>query len=95
MTNNLMFCLNMVVNNASVAVCFDWTGKGDDGEPDWETLEVHALLPTPEPSKAKYWVVINDVLSDDDWVCIEAEIYRRFDELTQQAVDKGYLDYDE
>ena len=90
MTNYLMFCLNMTMNNASVAVCFYWTGKGDNGEPDWETLEVHALLPTPEPSKAKYWVVINDVLSDDDWVGIETEIYRRFDELTQQAVDNDF-----
>ena len=46
-----MLSLNMNIENTSVTVLFDWYGE----EPDWEGMEVIALLPTPDPSLAKYW----------------------------------------
>ena len=53
-------------------------------------MEVIALLPTTDPSLAKYWVTINDVLSDEQWRHIEMEIYRNEDELKRQAKENEY-----
>ena len=85
-----MFCLNMSVNNCPVSVLFDWVGQDEDGEPSWDTMEVHALLKTPKPSEASYWVIVNDLLSDDDWVKIEMEIYAQWKELERQAYEQEY-----
>lgn len=76
----------MNIENTSVTVLFDWYGE----EPDWEGMEVIALLPTPDPSLAKYWVTINDVLSDEQWRHIEMEIYRNEDELKRQVKDNEF-----
>lgn len=84
------FCVNMNINNQSVSVLFDWTGRDEDGGPDWETMEIHALLPTPAPSKAMYWVLVNDLLSDEDWKNVEVEIYSQWKELERQAHDNEY-----
>lgn len=78
--------LNMVVNNAPVTVEFDWYGD----EPCWETMSVVALLPAMVQPEAKHWVKINDVLSDDDWVSIETQIYERQDELYKQAMEHDF-----
>ena len=86
----MTFCINTSVNNQRVSIIFDWYGRDEDGGPDWETLEVHALLKTPKPSEASYWVIVNDLLSEDDWVYIETEIYAQWKELERQARDNDF-----
>lgn len=86
----MTFCINTNVNNQSVSIIFDWQGRDEDGEPSWDTMEVHALLKTPKPSEASYWVIVNDLLSDDDWVHIETEIYAQWKELERQAYEQEY-----
>lgn len=76
------------INNQAVTVVFNWTGKDEDGGPDWDTMEVRALLPIA-PDKVRLWVIVNDLLSDDDWVEIEMEIYAQWKELERQASDEG------
>lgn len=85
----MTFCINTNVNNQSVSIIFDWQGRDEDGGPNWETLEVHALLPTV-PDKGRHLVLVNDLLSDDDWVYIETEIYAQWKELERQAYEQEY-----
>lgn len=85
----MSFNINMNINNQAVSVVFEWTGKDEDGGPNWDTMEVHALLPTI-PSKGHHWVLVNDLLSDDDWKKIELEIYSSWKELERQAMDQEY-----
>lgn len=85
----MTFCINTNVNNQSVSIIFDWQGRDEDGGPNWDTLEVHALLPTV-PDKGRHWVLVNDLLSDDDWVYIETEIYAQWKELERQAHEQEY-----
>ena len=90
----MTFCINMNINNKGVSVIFDWTGRDEDSGPDWDTIEVHALLPIiPQYSKdgpQKHWVIINDLLSDDDWKNIESEIYVQWKELERQFNEQDY-----
>ena len=81
-----MLSLNMNIENTAVTVLFNWYGEA----PDWDGMEVIALLPTPEPNKAKYWVTINDVLSDEQWKHIEMEIYSNQDQLKRQSLKNEY-----
>lgn len=81
-----MLTWDMNINNCAVTIIFNWNGD----EPDWEGMEVIALLPTPEPNKAKYWVTINDLLSDEDWKNIECELFWNEDELMRQRADNDY-----
>jgi hypothetical protein len=81
-----MLSLNMNINNCAVTILFDWYGE----EPDWEGMEVIALLPTPEPNKAKYWVTINDLLSNKDWDDIRGELYWNEDQIMKQKADNEY-----
>jgi hypothetical protein len=81
-----MLSLNMSINNCAVTILFDWYGE----EPDWEGMEVIALLPTPEPNKAKYWVTINDLLSNKDWDDIRGELYWNEDQIMKQKADNEY-----
>jgi hypothetical protein len=53
-------------------------------------MEVIALLPVPEPNKAKYWVTINDVLSDADWQNIRTEIFWNQDDLMRQQDENDF-----
>ena len=69
-----------------MTVLFNWYGEA----PDWDGMEVIDLLPTPEPNKAKYWVTINDVLSDEQWKHIEMEIYSNQDQLKRQSLKNEY-----
>lgn len=78
--------LDMNINNQAVTVCFDWYGE----EPDWENMEVLSILPCAVFPKMFYTVIINDLLSDDDWKKIEHEIYWNEDKLKQQAMDQEY-----
>lgn len=81
-----MLSWNMNINNCAVTILFDWYGD----EPEWDSMEVIALLPTPEPNKAKYWVTINDVLSDKDWDDIRTELFWNIDELKRQQADNDF-----
>jgi hypothetical protein len=81
-----MLSWNMSINNCAVTILFDWYGE----EPDWEGMEVIALLPTPEPNKAKYWVTINDLLSNKDWDDIRGELYWNEDQIMKQKADNEY-----
>jgi hypothetical protein len=87
--------LSMPLNEGEVVVEFDWYGASDDSEPDWETMEVWALLTTQVPAAVagpheKRWVKINDLIHEQDWLKIEKEIYQREDELRQQAYENLY-----
>jgi hypothetical protein len=81
-----MLSLNMTINDCPVTILFNWYGE----EPDWDSMEVIALLPVPEPNKAKYWVTINDVLSDADWYNIRTEIFWNQDDLMRQKEENEY-----
>lgn len=81
-----MLSWNMNINDCPVTILFDWYGE----EPDWDGMEVIALLPTPEPNKAKYWVTINDLLSDEDWNKIRDELFWNEDEFIRQAREDEY-----
>lgn len=84
------FQLLMSVANAEVLVEFDWYGTYEDGEPEWDTMKVLCLLPCANTPEGKTWVVINDLLSDEQWHDIEAGIYSREDELFKQALENEY-----
>lgn len=81
-----MLSLNMMINDCAATILFDWY----DDEPNWDTMEVIALLPTPEPLEAKYWVKINDVLGDVEWNTIRNEIFWNQDDLMRQRDDNDY-----
>lgn len=81
--------LSMSLNEGEVVVEFNWYGASDDSEPDWETMEVWALLNTQIPSE-KRWVKINDLINEQDWLKIEREIYEREDEIRLQAINDQY-----
>lgn len=81
-----MLSVDMNINNCAVTVLFNWDGE----EPDWEGMEVIALLPVPEPNKAKYWVTINDVLGDKEWDDIRTEIYWNQSDLMHQRSENDY-----
>ncbi len=86
--------VDLNIENCPVTVEFEWTGRDEDSGPNWETLEVHALLPViPQPDKEspkRHWVIVNELISDDDWVYIEMEIYARWKELERQARSNDY-----
>lgn len=81
-----MLSWDMNINNCAVTILFNWWGD----EPDWEGMEVIALLPAPEPLEAKYWVTINDLLSDSDWDKIRDELFWNEDELMRQKADNDF-----
>ena len=93
-STEMSLCLNLKLNNHDVSVIFDWSGRDEDSGPNWETLEVHALLPViPQPAKEspkRHWVIVNELISDDDWVYIEMEIYAQRKELERQARSNDY-----
>lgn len=80
MTMNFLSISTSLNDQADVIVEFDWFGE----EPSWDTMEVWALLPTQLPEE-KRLVKINDLLSDNDWVKIERDIYEREDDIRRQA----------
>ena len=84
----MSFDIVMNINNQQVTVLFDWAGKDEDGGPDWDTMKVVALLPSTIDTK--HWIVVNDLLSDDDWKNIESEIYLNWKELERQANEQDY-----
>ena len=77
--------LNTTLNNADVSIEFDWYGE----EPDWESMEVYALLPAAV-KPGKFIVKVNDVLSDHDWIKIEEQIYLNEDKLKREALKNEY-----
>jgi hypothetical protein len=81
-----MLSLNMNINDCAVTVEFYWYGE----DPDWETMIVNALLPSTVAPEAMYWVKVNDLLSDNDWNAIEAEIFWNKDKLQIQAHEQDY-----
>ena len=83
--NNLI-SLVMNLNDSIVTVEFDWYGE----EPDWDDMSVNALLPSVNTPEGKHWVKVNDLISNDDWVKIETEIYLRERELKRQVEDYEY-----
>lgn len=77
--------LNTTLNNADVSIEFDWYGE----EPDWESMEVYALLPAAI-KPGKFLVKVTDVLSDHDWIKIEEKIYLNEDKLIREALKNEY-----
>lgn len=77
--------LNMNINDCPVTLEF----RMIQDAPDWDTFKVMALLPNAG-TEAKHWVIVNDLLSDDDWVAIEYEIGWNYDKLVRQAMEQEY-----
>lgn len=80
----MTFCINANINEQSVSIVFDWSGHEEDCEPNWDTIEIQALLKAPKPLEGSYWVLVNKLLSDDDWVKIEKEIYTQWKTLKRK-----------
>ena len=85
-----MLTVDLNIENCPVTVEFEWVGRDEDGGPNWETMEVLAYLPNVGSSGGSYWIRINDLLSEDDWVKIETEIYSQWKELERQANEQDY-----
>ncbi len=83
MTN---FVLDININNCEVSLEFDMTSDG----PNWDTMKVIALLPGIVAPEAKHYVLVNDLLSDDDWTKIEYEIGWNYDTLMIQKESRDY-----
>ncbi len=81
-----MLSWDMNINNCAVTILLEWHGE----EVDWNSVEVIALMPTPEPSKAKYWVTVNDLLSDADWDKISDALYWNEKEIKMQGAKYDY-----
>ena len=81
-----MLSWDMNINNFAVTILLEWHGE----EVDWNSVEVIALMPTPEPSKAKYWVTVNDLLSDADWDKISDALYWNEKEIKMQGAKYDY-----
>jgi len=77
--------LDMNINDCPVTLEF----RMIQDEPDWETFKVIALLPSAT-TEAKHWVVVNDLLSEKDWINIEYEIGWNHEELVRQAHEHDY-----
>ena len=87
----MKFCLDMTLENQAVSVEFYWYGNDEDSEPDWNTMEVIALLPSAGAMpEAKHLVKITDLLNYDQWHKIETEIYLNEDKLKRQAQENDY-----
>lgn len=81
-----MFALDIVINDCTASVEFDMGSEG----PCWDTMKVIALLTDYLIPEAKRWVIVNDLLSDDDWLKIEHEINCNEDELMRQKDSYDY-----
>jgi hypothetical protein len=79
MSNKILF--DTVLNDCNITLEFYWDGD----EPDWDSMDVIALLPGVCEPESKYWVKINDTISDNDWNKLESEIYFNEDELRKQV----------
>ena len=83
--------LDMTLENQPVSVEFYWYGNDDESEPEWDTMEVIALLPSAGANlETKHLVKVTDLLNEDQWHKIEVEIYMNEDKLKRQAQDNEY-----
>jgi hypothetical protein len=80
------FALDMVINDCNVSLEFY---MGSDGL-CWDTMKVIALLSDHAAPEGKHWVIVNDLLSDADWLKIETKIYLNEDELFKQKESHDY-----
>ena len=81
-----MLQLDIHLGDADVSLEFNWYTD----EPDWDSMSVYALLPMGHTPEGKSWVVVNDILSDDQWNTIERTIYENEDELRRQAIEQEF-----
>lgn len=82
--------VDLNIENCPVTVEFEWTGRDEDAGPNWETMQVLAFLPNVGSSGGFYWVRINDLLSDEQWVKIEHAIYDNWKDLERQFYEQEY-----
>lgn len=83
--------VDLTIGDCPVTVWFEWTGKDEDGGPNWETMSVEAFLPGVLYNDREYrWVRINDLLSDEQWVKIEHAIHDNWKDLERQAFANDY-----
>lgn len=82
----MTFTVNLNIEDCPVTVEFEWTGQDEDGGPNWETMQVLAFLPNVGASGGSYWVRINDLLSDEQWVKIEHAIQDNWKDIQRQAL---------
>ncbi len=81
-----LLSLDMNLNNCAVTLEFEWYGE----EPNWGTFKVIALLPSYGVVEGKQWVIINDLLSDNDWDTIWHHINMNEDKLKLQVQANEY-----
>ena len=82
--------VDLNIENCPVTVEFEWTGRDEDAGPNWETMQVLAFLPNVGASGGFYWVRINDLLSDEQWVKIEHAIYDNWKDIQEQAWNNDF-----
>lgn len=80
--------VNLNIEDCPVSVEFEWTGRDEDSGPNWDTMEVIALL--KGSFESKHWVQVNDLLSDAQWAKIEHAIHDNWRDLQRQAYEQDY-----
>jgi hypothetical protein len=81
-----MLHIKTSVQNQSVDVYFEFTGRGEDCGINWDTIIVEALLPQ-RFEEQPVTVVVNDLLSDEDNAKIKAAIYANWQKLEDQYLE--------
>lgn len=78
--------LDMNINDCPVTLEFNMVNN----EPNWNDFKVMALLPSAITPEGKQWVLVNDLLSEKDWIDIEYEIGWNYAKLVRQAMEQEY-----
>lgn len=86
----MTFTIDLNIEDCPVTVEFEWTGQDEDAGPNWETMQVLAFLSNVGASGGSYWVRINDLLSDEQWVKIEHAIHDNWKDLERQFYEQEY-----
>ena len=81
-----MLQLRTNIQNQAVDVYFEFTGRDGDSGINWDTLVVEAFLPQ-RFKQEPVWVVVTDLLSDEDTKKIEETIYANWRELEDQYLN--------
>lgn len=86
-----MFTLDMTINNSAVSVIFEFTGPAGESEINYDTLDVLAFLPVyGATGKTCTWVLVNDLMSDEDMEYIASEIWWRISEVEDQFREQDW-----
>lgn len=91
MTNNNPFSLVVNVEDALCVVEFDVDNDGDINYETWEVFYNKDFKRGIKPGLAtSAWVIVNNLLHEETWESIEAQIKAQWDDVEEQQ-----RDYDE